>query len=98
MVKKAFGTKLQKKKVSGGTAKMAEAAEKALEDHFAKITEGLTESAKKGNATSAKLLLALAEGQIDCEDEVVVEQLWTYAQQLTAEPPWDGPPAEPDED
>jgi hypothetical protein len=97
-MKKSFGTKLQKKKVSRGTAKMAAEADKALEEHGKEITKALRESAEKGNATCARLLLALADGLIDCEDEAVVESLWTYAQQLAAEPPWEGPPAEPDED
>ena len=96
--KRSSGTGLEKKAVSRGTAKMAAAADKALEDNSKTITDALTENAKKGNATCAKLLLALADGLIDCEDEVVVQQLWTYAQQLGAEPPWKGPDAEPDEE
>jgi hypothetical protein len=96
--KRSSGTGLEKKAVSRGTAKMAAAADKALEDNSKTITDALTENAKKGNATCAKLLLALADGLIDCEDEVVVQQLWTYAQQLGAEPPWNGPDAEPDEE
>jgi len=28
----------------------------------------------------------------------VMEQLWSYADKLAAEPPWDGPEAEPDEE
>ena len=77
---------------------MATEADKALEEHGKEITKALRESAEKGNATCARLLLALADGLIDCEDEAVVEQLWTYAQQLAAEKQWEGPPAEPDED
>ena len=77
---------------------MAVAADKALEDNSDAITKGLTESAKKGNATSARLLLALADGQIDCEDEVVMEQLSSYAEKLAKEPPWKGPEAEPEDE
>ncbi len=77
---------------------MAVAADKALEKHSEKITKALTDGAEKGNVTCARLLIALADGQIDCEDEVVVERIWTYAQQLAAEPPWEGEPADLDED
>ena len=96
--KKPSGTGLEKKIVSRGTAKMKAAADKALEDNGDEITKGLTESAKKGNATSAKLLLALADGQIDCEDEAVVEQPCSYAKKLAREPKWNGPEAEPDDE
>ncbi|MFY9853994.1 MAG: hypothetical protein WAK26_08980 [Terracidiphilus sp.] len=77
---------------------MAMAADKALEDNSDTITKGLTEGAKKGNATCARLLIALAEGQIDCEDEVVMEQLCSYAEKLAAEKQWDGPEPEPEDE
>ena len=98
MVKKPSGTGLEKKKVSRGTAKMAAAADKALEDNSKTIVDSLTGSAKKGNATCTKLLLALADGQIDCEDEVVMERLCSYAEKLAAEPQWKGPEPEPDDE
>ena len=98
VVKKPSGTGLEKKKVSRGTAKMAAEADKALEDNSNAITKGLTENAKKGNATCARLLLALADGQIDCEDEVVMERLCSYAEKLAAEPQWKGPEPEPDDE
>ena len=41
-----------------------------------------------GNATSAKLLFALAEGRIDCEDEVVMRQVFSLAEKLELEAPW----------
>jgi hypothetical protein len=96
--KKPSGTGIEKKKVSRGTAKMAAEADKALEEHGDEITKGLTEGAKKGNATCARLLLALADGQIDCEDEVVMEQLCSYAEKLAREKQWKGPEAEPDDE
>ncbi|MGA2831675.1 MAG: hypothetical protein ABSE55_01260 [Terracidiphilus sp.] len=98
MVKKTSGTGLQKKTVSRGTAKIKAAADKALQDNSERLAKTLIDSAIAGNNTSAKLLLALADGQIDGEDEVVMEQLWSYADKLAAEPPWDGPEAEPDEE
>jgi hypothetical protein len=98
VVKKTSGTGLQKKTVSRGTAKIKAAADKALQDNSERLAKTLIDSAIAGNNTSAKLLLALADGQIDGEDEVVMEQLWSYADKLAAEPPWDGPEAEPDEE
>jgi hypothetical protein len=98
VVKKSFRTGLQKKAVSPGTAKMSVAADKALKDNSDVITTALTVNAKKGNATCVKLLLALADGQIDCEDEVVMEQLCSYADKLAAEKQWDGPEPEPDDE
>ena len=77
---------------------MAEAADKALEVSGSTIVDALTESAKKGNATCTKLLLALADGQIDCEEEEVMEQPCSYADKLAREPQWDGPEAEPDDE
>jgi hypothetical protein len=41
-----------------------------------------------GNASSAKLLFALAEGQMDCEDEGVMQCLRSLAEELAAEPEW----------
>jgi hypothetical protein len=96
--KKSSGARLEKKAVSRGTAKMSVAADKALEDNSDAITKGLTESAKKGNPTCTRLLLALADGQIDCEDEVVMEQLCSYADKLAKEKQWEGPEAEPDDE
>jgi hypothetical protein len=96
--KRLSGTGLEKKKVSPGTAKMSVAADKALENSSEEITKALTVNAKKGNATCTRLLLALADGQIDCEDEVVMEELCSYAAKLAAEPPWDGPEPEPDDE
>ena len=98
VVKKSSGTGLEKKAVSRGTAKMKAEADKALAEHGNAITTALTDNAKKGNATCARLLLALADGQIDCEDEVVMEQLCSYAEKLAKEPPWEGPEAEPDDE
>jgi len=80
----------QKKAVGRGTAKMRAAADKALQDNCNKIAESLLASIRKGNSNSAKLLFALAEGQIDCEDEVAIERLCSLAEKLAKEPEWVG--------
>jgi hypothetical protein len=84
------GTGAQKKAVSRGRAKMNEAADKTLEKHSEEIAKSLYESLLGGNATCAKLLFALAEGQIDCEDEVAMERLCSLAEKLAKEPEWVG--------
>jgi hypothetical protein len=89
VVKRPRGTGAQKKAVGRGTAKMRAAAGKTLEDNSEQIAKSLLDSTLGGNASSARLLFALAEGQIDCEDEVVVRRLCRLADKLAAEPEWD---------
>jgi hypothetical protein len=84
------GTETGKKAVSRGTEKMNAAAGKTLEKFSDEITESLHQSLLKGNASIAKLLFALAEGQIDCEDEVVMGRLFTVAEKLASEKAWTG--------
>ena len=84
------GTGAQKKASGRGRAKLNAAADKTLEENSEKIAMSLLESTLGGNASSAKLLFALAEGQIDCEDEGMVRCLYSLAEKLAAEPEWDG--------
>ncbi len=88
--RKPSGTGARKKAVGRGTAKMTAAAGKTLEENSEKIAKSLLESTLDGNVTSAKLLFALAEGQIDCEDEVVMRRLCSFAEGLASEPEWTG--------
>ena len=90
VVRKPRGSGAKKKASSRGTAKMNAAADKTLEENSEKIALSLLESTLGGNASSAKLLFALAEGQIDCEDEGMVRRLYSLAEKLAAEPEWDG--------
>ncbi len=87
---KPRGTGAQKKTVSRGTAEMKAAADKTLAVNSKKIAKALLDKTLAGNSTSAKLLFALAEGQIDCEDETVVSQLRSMAEELASEPEWIG--------
>jgi hypothetical protein len=79
-----------KKKLSRGTAKLNEAADKTLENNSDKIANSLLNSTLDGNISSAKLLIALAEGLIDCEDAEVMERLCSFAESLASEPEWVG--------
>ena len=86
---KPRGTEAQKN-ISRGTAKMKAAADKALENNSEKIADSLLNGVIRGDNMSVKLLFALAEGQIDCEDEAVVRHLCSLAEKLAAEPQWTG--------
>lgn len=78
------------KKAGAGTAQLKTAADKKLKDHSEKIAESLYNKLVEGNVTCGKLLIALAEGQIDCEDEAIVSRLRSMAEELASEPEWDG--------
>jgi hypothetical protein len=88
VAKKPRKTKTQRKASGRGKAKMNAAADKTLEENSEKIAKSLLKSTLGGNASSAKLLFALADGQIDCEDEEAVRHLHSMAEQLAAEPEW----------
>lgn len=90
------GAGVRKQAVSRGTAKMKAAADKKLEDNSEEIAQALLDKTLGGNTTSAKLLFALAEGQIDCEDEVVMRRLCSLAEKLASEPEWAGEDLEAD--
>lgn len=87
---KPRGTGAKKKPVSRGTAKMKAEADKTLAVNSKQIAKALLDKTLAGNTTSAKLLFALAEGQIDCEDEPVVRRLCSLAEELASEPQWNG--------
>lgn len=70
---------------------MNAAAGKTLEEHSGEIADALFQGLKKGKASLAKLLFALAEGQIDCEDAVVMQRYCSLAEKLAAEQEWTGP-------
>ena len=86
VARKPHGRGAQKSVVNRGKARMNAAADKALELNSVKIAQTLLMSTLGGNVTSAKLLFALADGQIDCEDEVVVQGFVSLAERLAAEP------------
>ena len=87
--KKPRGAGAQKK-AGRGTVTLNEAADKALKEHSAEIAKSLLNGTIKGNMTAAKLLIALADGQIDCEDEATVRQYCSLAEQLAQEQKWEG--------
>jgi len=72
--------------VNPGKAKLIAEADKTVGDNRTKIVKALLDSLIEcKNMTSAKLLFDLADGLINCEDPVVMSQLVSYAERLTAE-------------
>jgi hypothetical protein len=88
--RKPRGRGVQTKAVNRGTAMLNAAADRTLKDNSQKIVKSLLDGIISGNATSAKLLCALAEGQINFEDETVMKRLCSFAEKLALEPEWTG--------
>lgn len=70
------------------------AAGKRVEKKSEYIAESRLKKIIGGDYGSTELLFALAEGQIDCEDEAVMRLLCRFAEKLAAEPEWQEPPEE----
>jgi hypothetical protein len=83
-------TGVRKQAVSCGTAKMKAAANKTLKEHSEQIADSLLNGTLKGNVISARLLIALAEKQTDCEDEKEKQSSCSLAKRLASEPEWSG--------
>jgi len=84
---KPRGTGVQPQAVNPGKAMLNAEADKKVGDNRATIVDALFNSLiKKGNMVSAKLLFALADGRINCEDPVVMKKLCRYAARLASEP------------
>ncbi len=87
---KPRGTGAQKKMGSRAIAKVNTAAGKALDEHSDAIVKSLLKSTLGGNASSARLLFMLADGQIDCENEGMMQRLCSLAEKWASEPEWTG--------
>jgi hypothetical protein len=90
VARKPRRTGTRKKAVSRGTAKMKAAASKALENNSEKIAKSLLDGTLKGNVISAKLLIALAEEQADCEEKEPKQRGYSLAEKLASESEWIG--------
>jgi hypothetical protein len=81
------GTGVQPQAVNPGKAKLNAQADKKVGDNRETIVDTLYNNmVEKGNMVSAKLLFALADGRINCEDPVVMKKLCRYAARLASEP------------
>jgi hypothetical protein len=88
VVIKPRGRGAQKQAGGRGTIKMNAAANKTLEEKCRMIADALADKAISGNVNCAKLLYALAEGQIDFEDEGSMNRLSSMAEELASEVEW----------
>ena len=83
---KPRGTGVQPQAVNPGKAKLNAQADMKLRDFSVTIVDALYNNlVEKGNMVSAKLLFALADGRINCEDPVVMKKLCRYAATLKSE-------------
>ena len=74
-----------------GVAKLRQAADKMVEEHRVQIAEALYKQIDKGNASSARLLLQLAESNEWVDDEESVSKVLSIAETWKNEPEWTGP-------
>jgi hypothetical protein len=73
------------KAVNPGKAKLIVAMDRKFGENSEEIAQKLISTVLAGDWTGAKLLCALADGQIDCENVAVVSTLYSYAQTLKSE-------------
>jgi hypothetical protein len=73
------------KTVNPGKSQLNAQADKKVGKSSVRIVNALYKSLINGNASSAKLLFDLADGLINCEDPVVMSQLYSYALKLESE-------------
>jgi hypothetical protein len=83
---KPRGTGALAKSVNKGKSKLNAEADKKVGDNSAKIVTALYKSwMEDGDMTCLKLLFALADERINCEDPEVMSQLCSYAESLAGE-------------
>ncbi len=73
---------------------LREAAGKAVDENGKKIAQSLLKGALKGNVSSTKLLLSLAELEREQEDAGKSRHGWSTALALGSEPQWQEPASE----
>ena len=75
--------------------KLSKEALKTLDDSAVLIIRALYDSTLKGHVLSAKLLVALGEGNVDAEDAIIIRPLRSLALELAKEPQWQYDTVEP---
>ena len=73
------------KTVNPGKAKLIVEMDKKVGENSEKIAQKLIDTVLGNDWTGAKLLFALADGLINCEDPEVMSQLYSYANSLAEE-------------
>jgi hypothetical protein len=77
-----------RKSGSGKVKKLNKAAGKIVDEHAGQIAQSLLDSTIKGHVLSAKLLVELAEGDVDIEEAATVRPLRSLLTELAEEPQW----------
>ena len=81
---------VNKRPRKSGRVKLSEAAEKTVGSKWKQIAASLLSSTLKGNASSAKLLLALAKEKTEASGETTLRRLGQLAREFAEEPEWAG--------
>jgi hypothetical protein len=79
-----------RKNGNGRVKKLNKEAFTIVEQKAHEIAESLFDSTVKGHVMSARLLVELAEGDVDVEDALLKRPLRSLALQLAEQPPWKG--------
>ena len=80
----------KEKAARSGLAKLTKAAAKAVKEKGNEIADSLLQSTLSGNASSARLLLELAEASKPTPEMEKKRQLYSHARVLEAEAQWVG--------
>ncbi len=78
--------------------KLNEQAFNQVETNATEIASALCEATKKGNVISARLLVELAQDQIDTEEVSKRQQVQNMGKQIELEKEWIAPPLTPEEE
>ncbi len=79
-----------KRKGNGRVKKLKKEAFKIVENRAGEIAESLMKSTVEGHVLSARLLVELAEGDVDVEEALLKRPLHSTAMQLAEEQQWNG--------
>jgi hypothetical protein len=85
---------VMRKAHAGGTfkkvKKLNEQALKLVDEKATEIAQSLLDSTLEGHVLSARLLVELAEGNLEAEEAMTMRPLRSQALELAAEPEWPG--------
>ena len=75
---------------TGKVIKLNKAAHKFVDDKATQIAKSLYKSSIDGHVPSARLLVELAEGNMEAEEAMTIRPLRSKASELAAQPQWLG--------
>jgi hypothetical protein len=75
---------------NGKVQKLNREAHKIVDENAENIAKSLLASTLEGHVLSARLLVELAEGNVDAEEAMTMRPLRSLATELAAEPQWKG--------